>query len=40
MVKQSPQKKNVWNMQFEIISNRFDKSVTGSYDGYGIKIFP
>ena len=40
MVKQSPQKKNVWDRQFEIISNRFDKSVTGSYDGYGIKIFP
>ncbi len=37
---QSPAKKQVWDRYFEMISNRFDKSDTGSYNGYGVKIFP
>lgn len=37
---QTQEKKKVWDRYFKIISNRFDKTVSGSYNGYGIKIFP
>ncbi len=37
---QSQAKKIVWDKYFEYISHKFDKSEKGSYEGYGIKIFP
>lgn len=37
---QNQQKEKIWSNYFNIISNRFDKSDKGSYDGYGLKVFP
>lgn len=37
---QSLGKKQIWDNYFSLISNEFDKSPTGDFNGFGVKIFP